>query len=313
MIADHGLTLLIPSYKRPEPLAALLGRVRESGIGSEIDIIVADDGPDAGVQEVVRGFSDCGVRLIVNPTNIGYSRNLIQLFNACRTSCAILSADDDLPDVDQIRALLSTPSGFSMGVTIYRSKNGAIYRPVQQGRVTGRYFRPASNHAPGIVYHVPDLANAIAYLARRLDGGCDFALTYPQVVLLMYLLCEGRECRWIPLSPINEGSSEPSGVLNSKGIAYYAGSARLQEFFCLWSILEELEALFPDDPTGELGVMRREHNTNAFGLVSQAVLELKGFDADLWRGSAVFNSLRSVRPSALLKFGADRIRRRFGR
>lgn len=225
------LTIGIPSYKRPEEVAALVGDMLAGSVADVARILVIDDGPDPAVQAALAPFAD-RIQLHVHDENRGYAGTFADLFALCDTPWLMVTADDDYPDAGEIRRTVEMlrDTAVDFASTLFPDRHGAIYRGRQStAAISLGEVRWASGHAPGLVYRVETARRLLPFLTGRLEQGCYAAKIYPQTVLA-YLLCfSAPDCRWLPTAPFREGAERPSQLRDGDGTRYNSVAGRMRE------------------------------------------------------------------------------------
>jgi GT2 family glycosyltransferase len=91
------ISVVIPTFRRPEPLAAAIESVRaQQGVACEI--IVIDDCPDGSAEKVARRYAEPGVTYLRSPAPSGGRPAIVRNFGFRRASADIVHFldDDDL-------------------------------------------------------------------------------------------------------------------------------------------------------------------------------------------------------------------------
>jgi glycosyltransferase involved in cell wall biosynthesis len=93
---DQRITIAIPFYKGQEYLRAAIESVRRQR-SSSWQLIVCDDGPESGTEEVITSFGDGRMRYIRNERNFGMAGNWNRCLELAETDLVnLLHADDEL-------------------------------------------------------------------------------------------------------------------------------------------------------------------------------------------------------------------------
>ncbi len=94
--SSAAVTFAIPFYTGTAYLARTLASVVAQADGNW-QAVVCDDGPEQGVEEIVRGCGDARVRYLRNPRNLGMAGNFNQCLDVAETDLVtVLHADDEL-------------------------------------------------------------------------------------------------------------------------------------------------------------------------------------------------------------------------
>lgn len=124
--ADERITYLIANHNRGPFVAACLESVRRQTNENWLAII-ADDASTDESRSAIAPFLDERIRLIVNPSNVGYIATLKRLIADARTDLvAILDADDALSD-DATQQLLAVYEAHPSAGFVY--SRYAVYDP----------------------------------------------------------------------------------------------------------------------------------------------------------------------------------------
>ncbi|MCI4679347.1 glycosyltransferase [Rhodoblastus acidophilus] len=91
------ISVIIPTFRRPEPLAAAIESVLAQ-TGAACEIIVIDDCPDGGAEPVARRYAGCGLTYLRSPAPSGGRPALVRNFGLPHARAGIIHFldDDDL-------------------------------------------------------------------------------------------------------------------------------------------------------------------------------------------------------------------------
>jgi len=139
MNKDPILTICIPAYNRPDNLEVLLRSFEKQNSG-EIKILVADDcSPDSGpIQKMIAPFlnSMSNLTYIRNEKNLGYSANVINLYERATTRYVWFFCDDDVPLDDSVDKVLSALKKYEPVVAVFNHKQFDPYEKYVEAGVT---------------------------------------------------------------------------------------------------------------------------------------------------------------------------------
>lgn len=183
---DERITYLIASHNRGPFVAACLESVRRQTNGNWFAIIVDDASTDES-RSVIAPFLDERVRLIVNPSNVGYIATLKRLIADAPTDIvAILDADDALSD-DATEQLLAVYGAHPSTGFVY-SRYGVYDPTLAHQRATHGSAIPEAGTAilDGVVGAIRSFRRSM--YART--GGLDDSMLYAEDRDLLYKLEE---------------------------------------------------------------------------------------------------------------------------
>jgi len=164
------LSVLIPAYNERETIAELVRRVAavDLGFGSEMEIIVVDDGSTDGTRQILAGLQVPGLRVIEHERNLGKG-GAIRTALAAATGDAVIFQDADLEydpqDFPQLWALIA------------RGEAQVVYGARDLGDQA--FFRRFGNHfltwATNLLYgtHLQDMETCYKMIARPIARTLD--------------------------------------------------------------------------------------------------------------------------------------------
>ena len=146
MASERDISILIPSYRRPEMIRIAIASALATGAG---EVVVSDDASGDNTVDAIRAFRDPRVRLIVQPRNLGLWPNHLALLSlASRPWIKFLQNDDRIAPGGLARlAEHATPQTSAVGaLTLIEDKqSGRTYSHYQLSRPLrfdpGRYLR----------------------------------------------------------------------------------------------------------------------------------------------------------------------------
>ncbi len=117
------VSVVIPAYNEAEAIATVVAQIHTvlKAMG-EYEIIVVDDGSSDGTGNCARS---AGVRVIVNPVNMGYGYSLKRGIREARYECVVITDADGTYPIDQIPSLINAfDKGFDM---VVGARQGSFY------------------------------------------------------------------------------------------------------------------------------------------------------------------------------------------
>jgi glycosyltransferase involved in cell wall biosynthesis len=107
----EGLTIAIPYYKGLGYLrSAILSVLRQSSPNWKL--IICDDGPEAGTQELVASFGDARIRYVRNEQNVGMAGNWNRCLELAETDLVNLLHNDDELRPNYVDVMLNAAKQF---------------------------------------------------------------------------------------------------------------------------------------------------------------------------------------------------------
>jgi len=114
------VSIAIPTYNGEEWIGQTLKSILHQSF-RDFEIVVSDDGSQDNTLDVIKKFKDKRIRIVQNPKNLGYGKNLQALSKLVKGEILFLMGQDDILAKD---ALLKIHQCFAASKTI-----GAVARP----------------------------------------------------------------------------------------------------------------------------------------------------------------------------------------
>ena len=98
MIELHGLSICIPTHRRPEMLVECVRSVFDNDV-RPLEIVISDDAPQAGAREALAALSvpeGIDIVYVANTSQPGQSGNVRNAFRHASHGHLVLMHDDDL-------------------------------------------------------------------------------------------------------------------------------------------------------------------------------------------------------------------------
>lgn len=202
------LTVGIPTYNRRRFITALVSELA----GVPVETLVIDDASTDGTADALSAVD--GIRLLSNEANLGYAKNLLRVFEETTTPFILVTSDDDIVVAENLLPLQDFLRQHDPAfVCTQFFRDGKLWRGrAEVGFLRPEDFRRASGHTPGLVFRSDAVRPLVPALRARLDQRCVATAIYPQVLIVAYLLAEGRSCMWWDRPATEYGALEPSGI-----------------------------------------------------------------------------------------------------
>lgn len=236
------LRIFIPSFKREESLKSLLNFALADKIYEQAHIHVTDDGV-CGWSFLKEMESDGFISTTFHEKNIGYAKTLLEAINQCNEEYIVLINDDDKIIREGVYEINERLSGIDFISTNYSNINGQTIRGGASCEVMLSNSRSYSQHAPGLIFKTASAHTLLEFLGNKLNQGCKFTFTYPQVALLWGILLLGGRARHENISIAKEGTFSPSQLLTS-GRPYWHPVARLEQKLAAIELLCDFQKYF---------------------------------------------------------------------
>jgi hypothetical protein len=94
MTADPRVTVVVPTYRRPQLLVEAVGSILESSY-TDFEVLVVNDGPAEDLVQARTLFRDSRIRWITRPTRLGMLENNLDAFRLARGEFIAHLDDDD--------------------------------------------------------------------------------------------------------------------------------------------------------------------------------------------------------------------------
>jgi len=261
------ITVAIPTYNRACHVERLLNQIIEHKVTDVAEILVIDDGGSDGTYDKLmtnNAILQCGIKVLKNESNMGYSQTFVRLFAECKTEYIMIMADDDLLIIENLKPLIDfliikKPDFVSPQFLI----NNAIYRGKKESRkIQASEFQQCCGHAPGLIYKVSECKIGLKMLADRIKANSADALVYPQVLIVISLLMTEAKAYWLALPLALEAAGEPSGIRDANGSVYWSMESR-------WQQIKAFDDLFTDFLSSKSNdavlAMQRVNRNRVFG------------------------------------------------
>lgn len=115
------ISIIIPAYNEEKAILDVIENIKNNLSGKYLyELIVVDDGSKDKTAEIARG---AGVKVVSNPTNMGYGFSLKRGFREAKNECVIITDADGTYPIDKIPALVEEfKKGFDMVVGARQGK-----------------------------------------------------------------------------------------------------------------------------------------------------------------------------------------------
>lgn len=214
------LTIWIPTYRRPQALAALLDNLERTGLTQLAEVIVSDNDPHgSNPSSSTHGEFSCSPDIAYrrNVANLSAGVNFLKGFEVCRTPWLMIVGDDDLFSPDAASTLHSLINSMPLGVIAIKF-DSTLFGHQQFCRSTGLvdyvdqldacYYAEAFNNICLVSNWLfrsdscrPHLASAYLGYSSKLSH------LFP---LLRACTCEGGQILFLPSQLVLHGSTEMS-------------------------------------------------------------------------------------------------------
>jgi len=252
--ANPTVTIVVLSYNRPELLERALRSIAAQTCGTP-EVLVVDNLSPASerIRDIVRRFE--GVRLIANPTNLGFTGGMNQGLAEAKGEFVYLTEDDIELDPNCVAELiaylnrdpetgLAGPVMWNLRTPTIRCaggsfKLGAIY----QMRITAEGERQLSQAAPFQTMYVPGAMIAARTGVLRDLGGFhpDFFMYGEDVELCSRVLERGLKVAVVPAARVYH--HEPTEGAQSSTLSFHK-QKNLAALYLLHAPLHVLPAFF---------------------------------------------------------------------
>lgn len=221
------LTICIPTYNRKKFVCELVSSIIDFGLLSKVELIVIDDGSSDGTFSELQEIKCLGNEKprYIYQENKGFVGTSLSFFNLCKTEYLMLADDDmiitkgvfDLIDfLDKQKPDFVAPIFLaSNGVSMARGRGKTEKMRIQD-------FHSATDHGPGLVYHIKAFQTALGELNERIKTGCLASEFYFLGVLLLLMFPKSDNFWWcaIPTCGYRKTGAEPSGIRDACGRKY---------------------------------------------------------------------------------------------
>lgn len=236
------LTVAILTFDRADSLVRLLDRATE--VSTPYPIVIFDDG-DLGEKIVHKytSLTEVSIEYRKSVGEKGYCHNYLRALTDIRSQYVLLMSDDDELLFESLPTLLKSAleSTADFVSTPIRSQSNRWLRPSKKGIISEGEFLDFSRHAPGLLYNRDAVkGSCLEFLRSAVDSNNEFALVYPQVAVLSFLICSERRCMSLTTSIVRDVSTAQTGIRDSKGRNYQDLEARLEQLTGLLELLRML-------------------------------------------------------------------------
>lgn len=123
---DILLTIGIPTFNRPQELQELLSAIEKSVSNSsslKIEVLISDNKSVPSIENLVAPFltRNPQFHLVTNDQNIGYDRNINQIFSLSRGKYVLIISDDDRINSDHFLDFYSTFENATADIILFES------------------------------------------------------------------------------------------------------------------------------------------------------------------------------------------------
>ncbi len=271
-MAKKGLTIGIPTYDRCDAIGALLNRIVDAGINRIEDVeilVIDDDSPDGTFSRIEKYSGAGGIRVLTNPTRLGFQGNFLNVIAECDTEYVLYMADDDLVIEEGIRQLLQYIAAIPVDVALISSlfyRSGSIYRGNDKEiRLIGlAEFQSSCSHLPGIVLNKRLAMDVIDKLKPFL---LDDYNVYPQCCIALMFLIQKLPCVYVPFEVARTGLDLPSRLTG-----YQTITGRWRQFLFFAEFMEHIAAMMeaPDEAERALALLE-QHKRSLFRLLGAGI------------------------------------------
>jgi len=294
------ITIGIPTFQREELLIQVLASAKSDGILGAFPLIVLDDGPSPTLKHSISTQFPT-VNFQRHQKNMGMSRSILDLFQACSTEYCMMSADDDflsMSGLEKANAYVSESSPDFVS-TQCLSGNQIMRGRVKEGPIRYSEIGPAAYHAPGLIYKVDTALRYAKLLEKLLEMENYVAIMCPQVILAYLILFHGGTLQWHPSAPVVEGFIAPSQLKDLEGDGYNELGGRIREYEGWIQFFQACDEWLPSANGRELASHVGKLKMQELYVQINTSLNTKSLAAGLsFRGAALFYNLR--RPSRAL-------------
>lgn len=250
MISTPKITIGIPTYNRSESLREVLENLADLYSSNPVfHVLIIDDSTSTTCisknSSLSKEFNHkLPLSLYKNKNNLGFAGSFIRLLEHCSTDYMVSLADDDFIVKDHFKEITSFALNKDIALLspqwIYKDRK-RLGRGVSSTRpVKDEEFRLCSEHAPGLVLHVPSYQEEIPRVKERIEKGCSATITYPLVTFTAGIIAKEKSAFWYNKPIAIEGGSKPSGIKDHSGNHYSSLNSRIQQIADFDSMLLSL-------------------------------------------------------------------------
>lgn len=241
MKPNNLLSIGIPTYKRVNELKIVLEKLVIDNIHNHCSIILIDDGPSEGIDEVIAPFLD-KITFLKHNQNEGYANTFVELINRCETEYILLSVDDDFINVEELQSIINYLENNKPDfISTAWLTDGKVHRGRNKIHpISFQEIGQSSIHAPGLIYKVSVAKPFMSFLKNRIVKGCTATYFMPQVIVVYLLKLTGKNCIWHPAQVVYEGLSSPSNLADENLNHYASFIGKYKSTISYISLFDEL-------------------------------------------------------------------------
>lgn len=108
------LTIAIPTYNRSRQVCSLLVKlislIQELGLAHELEILISNNCSEDNTKKNLEAIKDstCDIKLIHQNANLGYDRNILELYQQATGRYIWFLGDDDQPKLEGLKQLVTS-------------------------------------------------------------------------------------------------------------------------------------------------------------------------------------------------------------
>jgi len=202
MSCEFELTIAVPTYKRVQDSKRNLESLIESGVADrkDIEVLFIDNASPDGTFETLSRVAGGrpNVRVLSNPTNIGFGGNFLRLIRESRGAYVLVTSDEDLIDGRSLDDLLKilrprtyavVTSHYSTGETDPSPRGTPLHTAI----VEPSRFETVANYISGVSFLASASKNALPILEPHTAGPAGI---YIQNLLVAVLMLDGEVLSW---------------------------------------------------------------------------------------------------------------------
>jgi len=171
---DFSLSILIPTFNRPNKLKLLLNSIRENNIKElcPYEIRIYDNNSELNYQDTLKSFGDLNIIYKKNSNNLGKEKNFLRLQEDIKMRYFCIISDDDFISNNHIKVLKNLLSSnknarFGCSHTIIKKNGRYLKSPSMKSNfwLKDCYFKPSNK----VIWHM--------YFNHFVSTGCIFEST----------------------------------------------------------------------------------------------------------------------------------------
>lgn len=200
-----ALSIVIPTYNRPDELKRLLKSIFKEDLSNLYEIVIVNNCSDYSIEEITKDFNSNKIRIQNNPFNVRMATNMMNTFFYCKTKWMWFISDDDVIKQGAIDTLISDIAGDDSPKTIlykYSTDGTGLIGIERDKRVHSLeefidyYHNDKTIRRGNLVFgsnNVFNLKNLYPYLGR----GFEFSYTYiPFLIPVLFGLNNNLEVQF---------------------------------------------------------------------------------------------------------------------